>query len=158
MYNSLKSNIFTFGNRQTSTIRYFLLITILQATNLVHSQDASWFEPEETEMILTSGGDTTNSYAPLSIAARSPIECVLKCQAKSLTPFYADEDTTIRFKGFVGGRVDGGKCFCLKNSPDKQIDSGGGTSNVFPVKGNIYTKLSQVPLYFILFIFFCRQI
>lgn len=151
MYNSLKSNIFTFGNRQTSTIRYFLLITILQATNLVRGQDASWFEPEETEMILTSeqetsGSDTTNSYAPLSIAARSPIDCVLKCQAKSLTPFYADDDTRIHLKGFVGVRVNGGKCFCLKNSPDKRIDSGGGkTSNVFSVKGNIYTKLSQVP-------------
>ena len=150
MYNSLKSNIFTFGNRQTSTIRYFLLITILQATNLVHGQDASWFEPEETEMILTSeqetsGGDTTNSYAPLSIAARSLIDSVLKCQAKSLTPFYADDDTRIHLKGFVGVRVYGGKCFCLKNSPDKRIDSGGGkTSNVFSVKGNIYTKLSQV--------------
>ena len=150
MYNSSTNNL-ALRHHHTITI-YLLFITFIQPTYPVHGHSA-WFEADKAEIILTSseetsGSDVTNNgYAPLSIAARSPIECVLKCRAKSLTPFYTDN--VIRHTQLAG--VDEVKCFCLKKSTDKQINSGEEQSNIFPIKGNTFAELSQVSCIFPIF-------
>ena len=121
----------------TSLVMDFVLT--LMTLGLACAGSGTWYEINETEIPQTSNKDETSQHVPHT-AARSSIECSLKCKIKSLVPFYVEDLATVG----TGKKNNGGKCNCLKMADREALVISKTTNSLLPVKGKLLTKVFKV--------------